>query len=193
MSDENIIGQSTATAALNKVRDDLACAIANAETAMANLRAAVVAERPRGVLKVEEIAEAIGRDRNAVDTWYSHAGATVKGKQTRVTGEASDEQRMAAVDQLADLAGRQRGSAAIARVMRAERDRVVALVYSSKILGPSAIASAVDVDRNHVLRIARKSGVKPVWRTDENVRNQYSVPVVTDAGSGDVDPATAGI
>lgn len=174
MNAENVTDQATATAALNKVRDALAKAVTDADTCMNELRAGVIAERPRGVLTVAEMAEAIGRDRNAVDTWYSHSGATVKGKQTRVSADVTEDERAAAIQRLADLAKRQRGTATTVQVMRAERDRVVAMVYSSKILGPSAIAAAVDVDRNHVLRIARKLNVDPVWRTDGNVRNQYS-------------------
>lgn len=169
-----ITDESTAESALIRARDALKEAGESAAQAMAALRAVVVDERPRGILTVGEIAEAIGRDRNAVDTWYSDAGHTVKGKQTRVSADATDADRERSVTRLAAAAAEQRRTASAAVAARAERDRLIVLVYSSKLLGPSAIAGAVDVDRNHVLRIARKHGVKPAWRSGESVRNQYS-------------------
>lgn len=171
---ENITDQATATAALVKVRDDLAKATGNATDTMAALRTTIVATRPTGVLTVDEMAEAIGRDRNYVDSVWSSHGDTTKGKQTRVAADVTDEQRVTAIQTLADAAGSQRGAAGTVNVMRAERDRVVAMVYASKILGPSAIAAVVDIDRNHVLRIARKAGVLPVHRPAGTARNQHT-------------------
>jgi hypothetical protein len=141
---------------------------------MKTLRATIVAVRPTGVITVDEMAEAIGRDRNYIDSVWSTHGDTTKGKQTRVAADVSDDERVRAVQRLADAAGAQRGTAGTVNVMRAERDRVVAMVYASKIMGPSAIAAAVDIDRNHVLRIARKSKVAPVWRPAGTARNQHT-------------------
>jgi len=170
--DTNIIDQATATAGLGKARDGLAKSLAKADETMEALRQAIVDVRPSGLLTVDEMAEAIGRDRNYVDSVWSSAKQTNKGKQTRVlvTGDAGEAR--AAVDRLKTVAGAQRNAAEAAKTARAERDRVVALVYSSKLLGPTAIASAVKVDRNHVLRIARRAGVAPAHR--QGSRNQYS-------------------
>jgi hypothetical protein len=173
--DATITDQSTATQALNKVRDDLAKANGNATDTMETLRDTIVRIRPAGVLTVDEMADAIGRDRNYVDSVWSAHGDTNKGKQTRVAVvEQQDGSLPAEYRQLADAAHNQRGAANTVPVLRAERDRVVAMVYASKILGPSAIASAVGIDRNHVLRIARKAGVAPVHRPT-GAKNQHTV------------------
>lgn len=173
-NEPTITDVATATAALNKVRDNLAKATGNATDTMKTLRTTIVAVRPTGVITVDEMAEAIGRDRNYIDSVWSTHGDTTKGKQTRVVADVSDDERVRAVQRLADAAGAQRGTAGTVNVMRAERDRVVAMVYASKIMGPSAIAAAVDIDRNHVLRIARKSKVAPVWRPAGTARNQHT-------------------
>lgn len=172
--DENVTDQATAKAALNRVRDNLAKATGNASDTMTTLRDTIVKVRPTGIITVDEMAEAIGRDRNYVDSVWSTHGATKKGKQTRVAADVTEDEQLAAVRQLADVAGNQRGAAGTVNVMRAERDRVVAIVYASKILGPSAIAAEVGIDRNHVLRIARKAGVAPVHRTAGTARNQHT-------------------
>lgn len=169
-----IIDQATANAALIKVRDDLAMAVDNLMDTTDRLRDKVVDIRPKGLLTVDEMAQAIGRDRNYVDTIWSAHGETTKGKQTRVPvaeGTNPDDAR-AAYESLVYIGDYQRRAASSVSTARAERDRVVALVYGSKLMGPSAIAAAVDVDRNHVLRIARKAGVAPVHRTGS--KNQYS-------------------
>lgn len=175
MSAENITDQATATAALIKVRDDLAKAVGNATDTTTTLRDTIVRIRPLGILTVDEMADAIERDRNYVDTVWSAHGDTTKGKQTRVNVDASDDERQTLRGQLSSAAHNQRGANNTVPVLRAERDRVVALVYASKILGPSAIAAAVDIDRNHVLRIARKAGVTPAWRPAGTARNQHTV------------------
>lgn len=171
---ENITDQDTATRALIKVRDDLALAVDNLSERTDAMRDKVVATRPKGLLTVDEMAQAIGRDRNYVDSIWSAHGATTKGKQTRVpvAEDADPEAARWAYESLADSANSQRRALAMVTTARAERDRVVALVYGSKLLGPSAIAAAVDVDRNHVLRIARKAGLAPVHRTGS--KNQYT-------------------
>lgn len=174
--DENITDQATAKAALNRVRDNLAKATGNASDMMTALRDAIVKVRPLGVLTVDEMADAIQRDRNYVDSVWSSHGETQQGKQTRVAvvDDADPGYRDRSFRHLADAAGNQRGTAGTVNVMRAERDRVVAMVYASKILGPSAIAAEVGIDRNHVLRIARKAGVSPVHRPAGAARNQYT-------------------
>lgn len=173
-TDPTITDQATATAALNQVRDNLAKAVDNATTTMTDLRTTIVAVRPTGVITVDEMAEAIGRDRNYIDSVWSTHGDTTKGKQTRVAADVSDDERVRTVQRLADAAGAQRVTAGTVNVMRAERDRVVAMVYASKIMGPSAIAAAVGIDRNHCLRISRKSGIKPAWRPAGTSRNQHT-------------------
>jgi hypothetical protein len=170
-----VTDQATATAALNKVRDDLVKAAENAASATTALRDGIVRIRPSGLLTVDQMAEAIERDRNYVDSVWSNYGDTHQGKQTRVPALAADDENVYELPtyrELADLARNQRGTAATLGVIRAERDRIVAMIYASKLLGPSAIGSNVGVDRNHVLRIARKANVQPVHRTD--ARNQYT-------------------
>ena len=174
---ENITDQATAKAALNSARDNLAKATDNATETMKTLRDTIVRVRPSGLLTVDQMAEAIERDRNYVDSVWSSHGETKQGKQTRVAAVAAEDENVASLPtyrELADVARNQRGAAGTIHVMRAERDRVVAMVYASKILGPSAIAAEVGIDRNHVLRIARKAGVSPVHRPAGTARNQHT-------------------
>lgn len=171
--DTNIIDQATARLALRTARDNLAAAVTFAEDAMDVLRDAIVRVRPSGRLTVDQMAEAIGRDRNYVDSVWSNFGGVIRGKQTRVSAaDANESDALNAVETLASAAAKQRGAAKDVTVARAERDRTVALVYASKLLGPSTIAAEVLVDRNHVLRIARRAGVAPAHRKES--RNQYS-------------------
>lgn len=169
-----ITDQATATAALNKARDELQTAVDEAKATTAALRDAIVRIRPSGILTVGEMAEAVSRERNYVDTVWSAFGCTTKGKQTRVSREADDDARAQAVQRLYEAARTQRNDASAANVARAERDRTVAMVYASKIMGPSAIAMAVGIDRNHVLRLARRAGLTPAWRAEGTVRNQHT-------------------
>lgn len=169
-----VADQNTAASSLRTVRDNLANALEAAEAAMTALRDQIVLIRPTGLLTVDEMAEAIGHDRNYVDSIWSARGETQKGRQTRVTPvQGADEtDRQTAAWNLDKAAQRQRATAEAAKTARAERNRVVALVYASKLLGPSAIATEAAVDRNHVLRLARKAGVAPMHR--QGSRNQYS-------------------
>ncbi|AMD42800.1 hypothetical protein SEA_XKCD426_59 [Streptomyces phage Xkcd426] len=171
---QQITDQDTARRALNKVRDDLKRAVDSLSDRTDDMRDKVVATRPKGLLTVDEMAQAIKRDRNYVDSIWSAHGETTKGKQTRVpvAEDADPERARFEYESLVNVAADQRRALGLVTTARAERDRVVALVYGSKLLGPSAIAAAVDVDRNHVLRIARKAGVKPVHRTGS--KNQYT-------------------
>ncbi len=170
----SIVDEATAKAALNKARDALYDAVDSATDAMQKLRAAIVADRPTGVITVNEIAAAIGRDRNYVDSVWSAHGATTKGKQTRATPDVVEGGYRAAKLRLTAVANAQRDAAYVVNVRRSQRDRVVALVYASKILGPSAIADAVGIDRNHVLRVARKAKITPAWRPAGTSKNQHT-------------------
>jgi hypothetical protein len=145
---------------------------------MDSLRRLIVSVRPSGVLTVDQMAEAISHDRNYVDSVWSSFGDTQQGKQTRITpaDDVADAAKAATWGALNKAAKAQTTTAEQVTTARAERDRVVAMVYASRILGPSAIASVVGIDRNHVLRIARKAGVAPVHRT--STKNQYSEGVV---------------
>lgn len=172
--------QATAVARLKQVGAALADAVSAADDAMDALRGEIISQRPVGLLTVEQMGEAVGRDRNYIDSTWSAFGETVSGKQTRALRTADEylsaedylSAQEEAVKRLAKLSQQQRLTAAAVVTTRAERDRTVAMVYQAKILGPSAIASAVGVDRNHVGRIARRQGVKPVHR--KHSRNQYS-------------------
>lgn len=165
-----VTDQGTATASLESIGRALAEAVSKQTEANLHLRNLIVDVRPSGIITVDQMAEAVGRDRNYIDSVWSVWGNTVKGRQTRVP--AADGGSDSTFKRLADAAAAQRAATSTVSVLRAERDRTVTLVYASKILGPTAIASAVGVDRNHVLRIARKSGAAPAHRV--NSRNQYS-------------------
>ena len=173
-----IIDQATATTALNRVRDNLFTAAETLTTVGDEMRNLIVAVRPAGLLTVDEMAQAIERDRNYIDSVWSAYGETVRVdgrvKQTRVpvTEDTNPEDARAAYEQLSEASRNHRRVLSLVGTSRAERDRVVAMVYGSKLLGPSAIAAEVGIDRNHVLRIARKAGVAPVHRTGS--KNQYS-------------------
>lgn len=169
-----VADQAAAYSSLGHVRNELHNAVTAADAAMDKLRDLIVKLRPTGVLTVDEMAAAIGRpDRNYVDSVWSAFGDTTTGKQTRVPAASVGEaDKAAATAALAAANKAQLKAADAVKTARAERDRVVAMVYASRILGPSAIADAVYVDRNHVLRIVRKAGVAPVHRTAS--RNQYS-------------------
>lgn len=172
--DEIITDQATAMAALQRAGKNLAKAVKNATDTTSALRDTIVLLRPQGYLTVDEMADAIGRDRNYIDSVWSSFGTTTKGKQTRVNADATQGAKDNARRLLEDVARNQRGTATTVGVLRAERDRVVAVVYAAKILGPSAIAAAVGIDRNHVLRVARKRGINAAWRSADSVRNQHS-------------------
>lgn len=162
-----------AVSKLRAKRDELASAVTTASESTARLRQGIIRIRPSGLLTVDEMTEAVDRDRNYVDSVWSTFGATEKGKQTRVQIDASDLDKVReAYDELHALADDQRRTAGVEKRVRAERDALVAGIYKAKTLGPSAIAAAVGVDRNHVLRIARKAGVKPQHR--KIARNQYT-------------------
>lgn len=165
--------QEAAQASLRRVRDELLTTVADSAEAASVLRTMIVTMRPQGILSVDEMGAAVGRDRNYIDSVWSQHGATTTGRQTRITMiGAPDEQREAAMRSLAVADKLVRKAAETEKTARAERDRVVAMVYASKILGPSAIAAAAAIDRNHVLRLARKAGVAPMHRAAS--RNQYS-------------------
>lgn len=159
------------------VRDELAEAERASAKAMTGLRDLIVKVRPTGALSVDEMAEAIGRpDRNYIDSVWSNFGETHKGKQTRAAEpNATSKKRDAMKHGLVAAASNQSRTAGALKAARAERDRTVAIVYASKVLGPTAIAKAVGIDRNHVLRLARRAGVAPAHRA--GARNQYSVDV----------------
>lgn len=168
-----IVDQATAITSLRAVRDQLTVAVNLADDAMDNLRDMIVLVRPSGLLTVDEIATAIERDRNYVDSVWSNFGETSRGKQTRVAAADVDETDVqTAAHNLREAAARQRVTAGAVTIARAERDRTVAMVYASKLLGPTAIANEVQVDRNHVLRLARRAGIAPAHR--QGSRNQYS-------------------
>lgn len=169
-----VADENTARLSLRTARRSLEKAIEQSDAAMLSLRDVIVRLRPSGILTVDEMAEAIEHDRNYVDSVWSNFGETAKGRQTRVAPPetVTSAHRKSAKAQLKAAAKAQSARAEAVKAARAERNRVVAMVYASKILGPTAIAAEADVDRNHVLRLARKAGVEPMHRTSS--RNQYS-------------------
>lgn len=171
-----IIDEGTAVAALKQAHDKLHKAAERADRAVERLNDSIVRIRPAGLLTVDEMGKAIGSDRNYIDrTWSSH-GTTTKGRQTRVrvvaeSATAALDARKA-YDELAKLAKARKVAEDALDDARAERNRTVTMVYQSKILGPSAIATHVGIDRNHVGRIARRAGIPPVHRRGS--KNQYT-------------------
>lgn len=166
------IDVATATASLNHIRDELRKAVDDLTEAAAHQRDLIVSIRPSGILTVDKMAEALGQRRNYVDSVWSVHGTTVKGKQTRVPAPVDGDAK-SAFNALAVAASNRMSASNRVNTIRAERDRIVTMIYTSEILGPTGIAAAVGVDRNHVLRIARKAGAPPAHRT--NSRNQYSI------------------
>lgn len=168
-----IMNEETALKALAAASDRLDFTVSQAERVMDDLRELIVNIRPTGLLTVDEIAAAIDHNRNYVDSVWSIHGETRKGKQTRVSRDDVDPAEVAlAKQQLTSVSTSQRSTARSVVTARAERDRLVVLVYASKLLGPTDISRAVGIDRNHVLRLARKAGIMPVHRP--GARNQYS-------------------
>lgn len=175
--EQTVMDAATVTSALNKIRDDLATAVDNQAEASLALRNLIIVVRPSGALTVDRMAAAVGRDRNYIDSVWSSHGATEKGKQTRVAPLGGDSEDV--FKRLADAAARRVSANKAVSTLRSERDRLITMAYTLKaqdtgvkVIGPTGIAAAVGVDRNHVLRIARKAGVGPAHRT--NSRNQYS-------------------
>lgn len=171
---QEALDQSTARAVLNRVRDDLSAAVLSLTGRTDHIHSLIIATRPSGLLTVDEMAEALGRDRNYVDSVWSASKSTTVGKQTRVpvSEHADPEKARWSYEALSDAAAELVKARSTVVTARSARDRAVVSVYASKLLGPSAIAAEVGIDRNHVLRIARKAGVKPVHRTGS--KNQYS-------------------
>lgn len=165
--------QATAVAALNKARENLSAALGEYDQHTRELREKILALRPSGVLTVDRMAKAIDRKRNWIDTLWAEHGNVVKKKQTRApkfTGDPSVAE--SSFEELKKLADAQRAAIPKVETARADRDRTIVMVYVSKILGPSAIAYEVGVDRNHVQRIVKAAGVVPVHRPD--TVNQYT-------------------
>lgn len=184
--DTAIIDQTTAAAVLAKTSADLEVADNRYHEATEDLHTALLKWRPTGLVSVAEMAAAIGRARNYIDTLWSSATAEERAGhsrvlQTRVRMIVEDpDEKLRILRQLVDLADTQRKAHANAKVVRGRRDRAVVVTYQSKIMGPSDIAWRVGVDRNHVLRIVRNAGVAPVHRT--NIKNQHTVPKQTAEG-----------
>lgn len=170
---QKITDSETARRHLNMLRDGLADASVNLADRTEEFVDLIIEIRPSGLLTVDEIGEAVGRDRNYVDNLWSLHGQTTQGRQTRVPVNHPDpEKAVQAASRLSVAARNLKNATSVVGTVREERNRTIGLVYSAKLLGPSAIAAEVGIDRNHVLRIVRKLGIKPVHRA--GARNQYS-------------------
>jgi hypothetical protein len=181
--DIQIVDQMTANAALNKIGEDLAKAVETSSGITHELYQALVRIRPLGVLTVSLMADAIGCDRNFIDSVWSVHGNADRNKPTRVPVpvDGRDFTETPEYLELASIADRQRSAVNSVSLIRAERDRIITMVYASKLMGPTAIAGAVGIDRNHVLRTARKAGVAPAHRP--NTSNQWTAANKTQATS----------
>jgi hypothetical protein len=172
-----LANENTARAALRKVRDQLIEAAQNHLDRSDYVAELVVKIRPAGLLTVDEMAQALDRRRGYVDNLWATSDEmrelTAEGKQTRVPVKNPDPERARhAYESLADAGASLKRATQQLLDARAERNRVVAMIYGSKVLGPSAIAAESGIDRNHVLRLSRRAGVPPQHRDD--ARNQYS-------------------
>ena len=174
----DIIDEGTAKAALSSVRVRLEAADHQYHETTEDLRQNIVQIRPLGLVTVPQMAAAIGKSRNYIDTVWSASGnikRTEDGSviRTRIsvdgTGPDTAEGVLAGLKMIADA---QRRALKYAGVVRSERDSVIIMTYTSKILGPTSIASYLGIDRNHVLRIVRSAGVTPAHRT--NIKNQHT-------------------
>lgn len=157
--------------ALTRAGEALADAVTVASARLSDVHDMIVAAR--SVLSVNGIAEAIGRERNYVDSVWSAARRTTPGKQTRINvKDVPGGQAEQAKDSLARLAKLYADAAQEREAVRETRNAIVVAVYRSGVLGPSAIAAAARIDRNHVLRLKTQAGVAPAHRA--NTRNQYT-------------------
>lgn len=162
-----------ATKYLDDARAYLATKTEAADAAKLALRAAILRIRPSGALTVDEMAEAVVRDRNYIDSVWSTYGETTKGKQTRVRVAAAEDSPLPPeYRELSDLATAHRNAVGARDDATVSRNSAVVQVYAAKILGPSQIAATVDIDRNHVGRLARAAGIEPLYRP--GTRNQHT-------------------
>lgn len=170
--------EETATAVLRKTRDELAAAAERLAGTTEALRDKLIELRPLGVLTVGEMAEAIGRDRNYVDTVWSLYRGPGRADRLPRAREVEDVRDPAAAlkarDDLKAVADRHARATRDAVQARQARNQAVASAYVAfgHDFGPSRIAREAGIDRNHVLRIARRAGMPAVHR--RNIKNQYS-------------------
>lgn len=162
---------ASAHAELSSARRSLELAESAFRGATSGLRDAILDVRRARVLTVNEVAEAIGRKRSYVDNvWHVHGGEFYPGDPATSTDEIARDRSRAALTDAADAQVTAMNELSSARD---HRDRLVATTYASKVLGPSRIAETAGIDRNHVLRLARRAGIGPMHRT--NIANQYTV------------------
>jgi len=159
---------------LQQLNTELLKARTDSEDATADFHDLITYVHHTNLLMVTEMAKAIGRDRNYIDSAWSYSQRTgrtaeIKPSWFNLTGEETEEQLYAALEAGARA---HRQSLEDVKKARQTRDAAVCTVYASKVLGPSAIARAAGIDRNHVLRIVKKAGIAPAHR--RNIRNQYS-------------------
>ena len=125
----------------------------------------------------DEMAEAVGRDRNFIDSTWSSYGEPVKGKQTRVKRDevsSDDTRRTDAVVTLKSAADTLRRASDAVDKARDARNALVASFYGSKTLRPRDIAREAGIDRNHVGRLVSRAGIESVWRKPGTSKNQHS-------------------
>lgn len=162
---------------LRAVGSNMETAKAAFNTATDDLLDLVTWVRSLDRLPVNEMARVLRRERNYVDSTWSDARASGRDKEVDgswfgLSEDSSDAQLLAAlaaygVVQSSALDQRDKAQAA--------RNKAVCEVYRSKDLGPTAIGAEVGMTCNHVLRVVRRSGIRPLHRT--NIRNQHTAPV----------------
>lgn len=157
---------------LQAVRVELEKAVDASEDSTEDLHDLITWVRSTGRVSVNNMASAMGRKRNYVDSAWSIANRAGREPIPAWFNIPEEENAAALLAHLARYSDAQRKAYEEMKVVRQKRDSAVAMVYASKVMGPSEIAKWVGIDRNHVGRISRVHGVAPQHRS--NIRNQYS-------------------
>ncbi len=193
-----ITDAATAVTVLDYLRKSLERHEKSTSDSMRRLIDLIVAFRPQPLLTVHEMGEAVHSDRNYIDSvWSKYRPRPVDDEgnpagqtgPTRVVVNGDPAAAREAYDILRAAADQYLRHKAREDSTRAERNRALAYAYGAKILKPSVIAGVTGMDRNHVLRIARRLGVPPAHRP--GTRNQHSAPAPEPTTEPTTEPANA--
>jgi hypothetical protein len=157
---------------LGRLADDLADAVKESEKTTDDLYDLITYLRTDDLVPVADMAEAMGRDRNYIDSTWSDSQAHGDSADPAWFGLTGDDSPETLLAKLAEISEAQLAAKERVTTLRNARNALVAQVYASRLMGPVAIAKEIGVKCNQVLRIVKKQGVAPVHRT--KIRNQYS-------------------
>jgi hypothetical protein len=140
------------------------------------LRSLILAVRHVPGVAVREMATAIDRDRNYIDSVTSTYQGSPAVLPEPEEGQDKAQYKELLLGLLTAAQTEQDTAYGEAKIARVVRDRAIVEAYKADVrgrpLGPSAIGAAAHIDRNHVSRIVKNAGVKPRHRS--NIANQYS-------------------